>query len=53
MVRMMPRSVPACGSVRHMEPVQTPAYMFGRYFSFSSSLAWALSDRQAPAVSMG
>ncbi|MNH41978.1 hypothetical protein D3C79_1035800 [compost metagenome] len=53
MVRMMPRSVPACGSVRHMEPAHTPAYMFGRYFSFSASLAWALIDRQAPAVSIG
>ncbi|MCY1185708.1 hypothetical protein D3C81_1624780 [compost metagenome] len=49
----MPRSVPACGSVRHMEPAQIPAYMFGRYFSLSSSLAWALIDRQAPAVSIG
>ncbi|MNC33882.1 hypothetical protein D3C75_822920 [compost metagenome] len=52
-MRMIPRSVPACGSVRHMEPAQTPAYMFGRYAAFSSSLAWALIDRQAPAVSIG
>jgi hypothetical protein len=36
-----------------MEPVQTPAYMFGRYFSFSSSLSWAFSYWQAPAVSIG
>ncbi|MNN56899.1 hypothetical protein D3C81_1718590 [compost metagenome] len=52
-MRMIPRSVPACGSVRHMEPAQMPAYMFGRYAAFSSSLAWALIDRQAPAVSIG
>src|SRR5690606_1489104 len=53
LVRMMPRSVPACGSVRHMEPAQTPAYMFGRYWFFSPSLAWLRIDRQAPAVSIG
>ena len=53
LVRMMPKSVPAWGSVRHMEPAHWPLYMLGRYFCFSSSLAWALSDRQAPAVSIG
>ncbi|MNN78138.1 hypothetical protein D3C81_1946610 [compost metagenome] len=36
-----------------MEPAHTPAYMFGRYFAFNASLAWALIDRQAPAVSIG
>ncbi|CDI92702.1 hypothetical protein BN889_04671 [Pseudomonas aeruginosa PA38182] len=49
LVRMMPRSVPACGSVRHMEPAQVPAYMFGRYLFFSSSLPCASRARQAPA----
>ncbi|MNV57055.1 hypothetical protein D3C71_1493680 [compost metagenome] len=49
----MPRSVPAWASVRHIEPVQVPAYMFGRYLVFSASLAWALIDRQAPAVNIG
>mmetsp|Transcript_1327 Transcript_1327/g.1771 ORF Transcript_1327/g.1771 Transcript_1327/m.1771 type:complete len:288 (+) Transcript_1327:787-1650(+) len=53
LVRMIPRSVPAWGSVRSMAPDQTPEYMLGRYFSFSSSLPWASSARQAPAVSMG
>ncbi|MNP44918.1 hypothetical protein D3C76_1388010 [compost metagenome] len=46
----MPRSVPACGSVRHMEPAQVPAYMFGRYWFFSSSLACASRAKQAPEV---
>src|SRR5690554_2631175 len=50
---MMPRSVPAWGSVRSMAPAQTPEYMLGRYFCFSSWLPWASRARQAPAVSIG
>ena len=29
-VRIRPRSVPQCGSVRHMVPVQLPSASFGR-----------------------
>ncbi|MNG05137.1 hypothetical protein D3C84_883110 [compost metagenome] len=47
-VRMIPRSVPAWASVRHMEPAQRPSYIGGRYRSFKVSLAWASSARQAP-----
>src|SRR5690554_6386744 len=53
LVRIMPRSVQAWGSVRSMAPDHTPEYMLGRYVSFSSWLPWASRARQAPAVSIG
>ncbi|MNC57274.1 hypothetical protein D3C75_1069220 [compost metagenome] len=52
-MRIRPRSVPACGSVRHIEPAQRPWYMGGRYSACKASLAWLSSARQAPAVSIG
>ena len=53
LVRRMPRSVPECGSVRHMVPLHSPLYSLGRYWDLSSSEAWASTARQAPLVSAG
>lgn len=36
LVRRMPRSVPQCGSVRHIVPVHSPDTSFGRYCFCSS-----------------
>jgi hypothetical protein len=36
LVRRMPRSVPQCGSVRHIVPVHSPDTSFGRYCCCSS-----------------
>ena len=46
-----PRSVPQCGSVRFIVPVQLPVTMFGTYFCFSSSLPLTSSEAIAPEVS--
>ena len=42
-VRSMPRSVPQCGSVRHMVPVQSPSTSFGRYVFCNSGAPCACS----------
>jgi hypothetical protein len=41
LVRRMPRSVPQCGSVRHIVPVHSPDTSFGRYCCCSSGAPWA------------
>ena len=41
-VRTRPRSLPACGSVRHMVASHSPVTSFSRYWLLSSGLAWCL-----------
>ena len=38
-VLINPRSVPHCGSVKHIVPLHFPSTIFGRYVFFISSLA--------------
>src|SRR3546814_3279919 len=53
LVRMRPRSVPQCGSVRHMVPDQRPCAMFGRKVRFCASLPCISRALQAPWVRPG
>ena len=41
LLRNMPKSVPQCGSVRHMVPVHSPDTMCGRYSAFCSGVPCA------------
>ena len=43
LVRSSPRSVPQCGSVRHMVPVHSPLTSLGRKVFFCSSVPCACS----------
>ena len=52
-VLMMPRSVPACASVRHIVPPQVPSISLGRKRSLSSSDPWLSRALTAPCVSPG
>jgi len=47
-VRMMPRSVPACASVRHIVPPHVPSTRRGRKRRLSSSSPHWFSSRSAP-----
>src|SRR3546814_6340048 len=46
-VRIRPRSVPQCGSVRFMVPPHSPEIIFGRYFSFCSRSEEHTSELQS------
>src|SRR5436190_1544794 len=52
-VRTAARSEPACGSVRFIVPVHSPATIFGRYLRLSSSLPLSSIASIAPWVSIG
>ena len=52
-VLQIPRSVPQCGSVRHIVPLHSPELIFVMYFSFSSSLACSASVLMAPMLRPG
>ena len=52
-VRIAARSEPACGSVRFIVPVHSPATIFGRYACFSASEPLSSIASIAPAVSIG
>jgi hypothetical protein len=41
LVRSMPRSVPQCGSVKHMVPVHSPLVSLGKYRAFCSGVPCA------------
>jgi len=43
LLRSRPRSVPQCGSVRHIVPVHSPETIFGRYSAFCSGVPCASS----------
>jgi len=47
-VRRIPRSVPACGSVRHIVLVHSPVTSFCRKRALSSSLPWRVRASTAP-----
>src|SRR5690349_1811732 len=47
-VRRMPRSVPQCGSVRHIVPVHSPDTSLGRYACCSSGVPCACRHSYAP-----
>ena len=47
-VRIRPKSVPHCGSVRFMVPPHSPDTIFGRYFSCCSGEPLATSAAIAP-----
>ncbi len=49
---MAERSEPACGSVRFIVPVHSPATILGRKRCLSSSDAWCASASTAPMVSI-
>src|SRR5665647_2487772 len=53
LLRSRPRSVPQCGSVRFIVPVQTPSTIFGRYFAFNAGEACASNAAMAPCVRPG
>jgi hypothetical protein len=48
-----PRSVPQCGSVRHMVPVHSPLVSLVRYSFFCSSVPCTFSVRVGPVDSPG
>src|ERR1700685_2170509 len=48
-----PRSVPQCGSVKHIVPAHSPVVIFGRYRAFKSLLPCAISAATAPRVRPG
>src|SRR3954464_15059828 len=52
-VRIRPRSVPQCGSVRFMVPPHSPDTILGTYIAFCSSDPLASSAAIAPCVSPG
>ena len=51
-MRTADKSEPACGSVRFIVPVHSPATIFGRKRCLSSSDAWCASASTAPMVSI-
>src|SRR5690606_8112965 len=52
-VRSRPRSVPQCGSVRHIVPVHSPETNFGMYSAFCSGVPCACRQSYAPCVRPG
>ena len=53
LVVMMPRSVPACASVRHIVPLQVPSTSLGRKRCLISSEPWLIIALYAPCESPG
>ncbi|PAV93205.1 hypothetical protein WR25_03035 [Diploscapter pachys] len=51
--RSAPTSLPACGSVRFIVPVQAPVARWGRYCACWSGVPWWISASIAPTVSVG
>ena len=50
-VRIRPKSVPHCGSVRFIVPVHSHDAILGKYMSFWPSVPWAKIADAAPCVS--
>src|ERR1700731_924395 len=53
LVRRMPRSVPQCGSVRHMVPVHSPETSLGRYRLRCCGVPCSCKHSYAPCESPG